>query len=171
MFNKKYLIIFAIVISLLAVAFLLKTYYFPTSETNQVEVVSNSSNVNKIIIANNKPNPIWNDKVSKDSELQKKSDSFLYLLDKMPSVPIYLKDEPILKTGTNTEKGLAYTICESNKPTIFIKKVFYQTKNQKQIDNVIKHELVHAYFCRQGVQVGHDKLWRDKFKSIGGFGN
>jgi predicted SprT family Zn-dependent metalloprotease len=89
----------------------------------------------------------------------------------MPSVPIYLKDEPIIKNGTNTEKGLAYTICESNKPTIFIKKVFYQTKNQKQIDNVIKHELVHAYFCRQGVQVGHNKLWRDKFRSIGGFGN
>lgn len=166
-------IIIAIALLILVVAFLLKMYVFTTSENNQAEVVSNSinTNVNKILFSSNKPDPIWNEKVSKDFELQKKADSFLYLLDKMPQVPVFLKDEPILKQGTNTEKGLAYTICESNQPTIFVKKIFYQQKNFKQIDNVLKHELVHAYFCRQGVQVGHDKLWRDKFKSIGGFGN
>jgi hypothetical protein len=175
MFQKKYLIICAIALLLLAVAFSVKYFFFTSSENNQTENVYNtnsvSSNVNKILVSSNKPDPIWNDKVSKDFELQKKADSFLYLLDKMPQVPVFLKDEPILKNGTNTEKGLAYTICESDKPTIFIKKDFYQQKNIKQLDNVLKHELVHAYFCRQGVQVGHDKLWRDKFTSIGGFGN
>jgi predicted SprT family Zn-dependent metalloprotease len=67
---------------------------------------------------------------------------------------------------------LAYTTCENqNVPTIFIKKVFYQKNNQIQITNILKHELTHAYFCRQGFQVGHDERWRKKFASIGGYGN
>jgi hypothetical protein len=169
--SMKFIVILAsvLVMSLLLI-FLIRQYYPSSPEYVQVEIVSNTNVSNKVSI--NKPNPILNDKVTKVAELQKKADTFLNLFDNMPTVPFYLKDEPILKTGTNTERGLAYTICEpNNNPTIFIKKVFYQKANSKQINNVVKHELVHAWFCRKGVQVGHDAQFRRKFESIGGFGN
>lgn len=154
----------------MAVAFLIKQYYLSSSEEIQIEVVSNANVSNQV--SANKPNSILSEKVTKVADLQAKADTFLHLFDNMPTVPFYLKDEPILKTGTNTERGLAYTICEpNNKPTIFIKKVFYQKANLRQLNNVVKHELVHAWFCRKGVQVGHDEQFRKKFESIGGFGN
>jgi SprT-like family len=178
MFNSKVLkllIIFATGLFILAVAFSIKYFFFTSSEIAQVEVVANLTQTSTAKINNlpvNKPNPAQNNKVEKDIILQKQSDSFLNLFDNMPSVPVFVKDEPILRNGSNTERGLAYTTCENkNVPTIFIKKVFYQKKNQKQITNILKHELTHAYFCRQGFQVGHDERWRKKFESIGGFGN
>jgi hypothetical protein len=151
------------------IAFLISRFFIASNEIAEVEIVSNT-NANQIIA--NKPNLIRNDKVAKVAELQKKADSLLNLFDNMASVPLFTKDEPILKTGTNTERGLAYTICENkNQPTVFIKKVFYEKANQKQLINILKHELTHAYFCRQGVQVDHDPRWRKKFESVGGFGN
>ena len=159
---KLLLIIFGIVAVL--IMFLISVKYFISSlpETAPIEVVANTKSAN---VSAEKPDLISNNKVEKNSQLQVKADTFLNLFDNMPTVPFYLKDEPILKTGTNTERGLAYTICEpGNKPTIFIKKVFYQKANQKQIDNVVKHELVHAWFCRKGVQVGHDEQFRKKFE-------
>jgi hypothetical protein len=177
MYSKvsKLLIISAAVLLILAVAFSIKYFFFTSTENSQSEVAvnANQSLTNKTdSFPINKPNAIWSDKIEKDSKLQTQADSLLNLFDKMPQVPVFLKDEPILKTGNEIERGLAYTICEpNNKPTIFIKKVFYQKNNQKQIVNILKHELTHAYFCRQGVQVGHDERWRKKFESIGGFGN
>jgi hypothetical protein len=111
-------------------------------------------------------------KFETDAKLQKQSDALLKLFDNMPQVPVYLKDEPILKTGSETQKGVGYTVCEMNKtPVIYLKKVFYQKANQKQLTNILKHELVHAWFCRKGVRVGHDEQFRKKFKEVGGFGN
>ncbi len=90
----------------------------------------------------------------------------------MPSVPIFIKDEPITKNGTNTERGVAYTVCENyENPTIFVKKVFYQKANRKQRVNILKHELTHAWFCRKRISAGHDAGFREKFKHVGGFGN
>ncbi len=148
---------------------MIKYFFVTTSETNQVTVVSN---INTNLVSNIKliQTPVQN--VEKKAQLQTQADSLLKLFDNMPSVPLFTKDEPILKTGTNTERGLAYTICENkNQPTIFIKKAFYEKANQKQLTNILKHELTHAYFCRQGVQADHDPRWRKKFESIGGFGN
>jgi hypothetical protein len=167
---KFSIIIFTLFIVSLLTIFLIRQYLLSSTDNIQTESLSNTSVSNQLLV--NKSNPILNDKVTKVAELQKKADSFLNLFDNMPTVSFYLKDEPILKTGTNTERGLAYTICEpNNNPIIFIKKVFYQTANQKQLNNVVKHELVHAWFCRKGVQVGHDAQFRRKFESIGGFGN
>jgi SprT-like family len=166
---KLLLIIFGIVAVIIMVLISVKYFVSNSLETAPIEVVTNTNSAN---VSVNKPNTIWNNQVEKNSQLQAKADTFLNLFDNMPTVPFYLKDEPILKTGTNTERGLAYTICEpNNKPTIFIKKVFYQKANQKQLNNVVKHELVHAWFCRKGVQVGHDEQFRKKFESIDGFGN
>lgn len=109
----------------------------------------------------------------KDNNLQAESDALLPLFDRMPAVPVYLKDEPILKSGTNTERGAAYTHCYSpERPTIFVKKVFYQKANRKQLVNLLKHEMTHAWLCRQGIMsAGHDDAFRQKFKQIGGVGN
>ena len=107
-----------------------------------------------------------------DLKLQAKSDSYLKLFDKMPSVPVYLNDEPILKGGTNTEHGVAYTDCIKNKiPTIYIKRIFYANANDKQLTNILKHELTHAWLCRKELMNGHDEPFRKKFKEVGGFGN
>lgn len=107
-----------------------------------------------------------------NAKLQIQANSLLKLFGNMPQVPVYIKDEPIIKTGSETQKGVAYTTCENKKePTIFVKKVFYQKANEKQLSNILKHELVHAWFCRQGEIIGHDERFRKKFKEIGGFGN
>jgi hypothetical protein len=162
-------------IIILAVAFLISRFFYTSSENNQTEIAANSTQTSTNKINNlsiNKPNINWNDKIEKDMVLQKQADSLLNLFDNMPQVPVFIKDEPILKTGTNTERGLGYTTCENkNVPTVYIKKAFYQKNNQIQIINILKHELTHAYFCRQGMQVDHDSRWRKKFESIGGFGN
>lgn len=108
----------------------------------------------------------------RDAKLQAQTDALLPLFGKMPRVSVYLKDEIVNKNGSETERGVAYTACENrNQPTIFIKKIFYQKANQKQLTNILKHELTHAYFCQQGTQAGHDERFRKKFKEVGGFGN
>ena len=89
----------------------------------------------------------------------------------MPSVPVYLTNEPIIKGGSKTEGGVAYNVGESKNPTIYFKRAFYDKANHKQLVNIIKHELTHAWFCRQGVQAGHDPRFREKFTQVGGFGN
>ena len=107
-----------------------------------------------------------------DDNLQAEADALLFLFDKMPPVPVYLKDEPMLKTGANTERGAAYTHCYSNRlPTIFVKKIFYQKANRKQLVNLLKHELTHAWLCRRQLMSGHDDNFRKKFKQVGGVGN
>jgi hypothetical protein len=174
-FFKFLLIISAAGIVILAVVFSIKYIFFTSPENNQTEIVSNTNQTltnknNNLPI--NKPASVQNAKVEKDVVLQKQADSLLNLFDNMPSVAVFIKDELILRNGTNTERGLGYTTCENkNNPTVYIKKVFYQKKNQKQITNFLKHELTHAYFCRQGLQVDHDERWRKKFESVGGFGN
>jgi hypothetical protein len=107
-----------------------------------------------------------------DNNLQAESDALLSLFDEMPPVPVYLKDEPVLKAGTNTETGAAYTHCYGQElPTVFVKKIFYQKANRKQLVNLLKHEMTHAWLCRQRLMSGHDDNFQRKFKQIGGFGN
>jgi hypothetical protein len=116
--------------------------------------------------------PVSGEEFERDNQLQAESDALLPLFDAMPPVPIYLKDEPMLKTGTNTETGAAYTHCYGQEiPTIFVKKIFYQKANRKQLINLLKHEMTHAWLCRQRLMSGHDDNFRRKFKQIGGFGN
>ncbi|HVE55833.1 MAG TPA: SprT-like domain-containing protein [Pyrinomonadaceae bacterium] len=106
------------------------------------------------------------------AKLQTETNALLPLFGKMPPVPVFLKDEIINKQGSNTERGVAYAACENkNQPTIFVKKVFFEKANRKQLVNILKHELTHAYFCRQGIQEGHDANFRKKFTEVGGFGN
>ena len=108
----------------------------------------------------------------RSAKLQTETDALLPLFGKMTPVPVFLKDEIINKQGSNIERGVAYTACENkNQPTIFVKKVFFEKSNKKQLVNILKHELTHAYFCRQGVQEGHDARFRKKFTEVGGFGN
>jgi hypothetical protein len=108
-----------------------------------------------------------------NDNLQAEADALLHLFDNMPKVPVFIRDEPILKSGTNTERGAAFTHCTPQQfPTVFIKKVFYQKANQKQLINALKHELTHAWLCRQGLMsVGHNEIFRQKFSEVGGFGN
>ena len=107
-----------------------------------------------------------------DNILHAESDALLALFDAMPPVPVYLKDEPMLKAGTNTETGAAYTHCYGQElPNIFVKKIFYQKANRKQLVNLLKHEMTHAWLCRQRLMSGHDDNFQRKFKQIGGFGN
>ena len=91
----------------------------------------------------------------------------------MPSVPVYLTNAAVSKTGGKVEKGVAYTTCENAaKPEIWFKKDFALKTNQKQLTNIIKHELTHAWLCRQNeMATGHGELFQKKFKSVGGFGN
>ncbi len=134
-------------------------------EENQPAVAVNSQNQTMT-----KPTP--REDFERDKNLQAESDALLPLFDNMPPVPVYLKDEPILKAGTNTEKGSAYTHCyESEKPAIFVKKIFYQKANRNRLVNALKHELTHAWLCRKRQMSGHDEQFRRKFKQVGGFGN
>ncbi len=107
-----------------------------------------------------------------DEKLQAQTDALLPLFDKMPSVRVFIKDEIINKEGSNTERGVAYTTCESpDQPIIFLKKAFFQNANQKQLTNILKHELTHVWLCLQNLMtVGHDEKFREKFKQVGGFG-
>ena len=108
----------------------------------------------------------------RNMKLQTETDALLPLFNKMPQVPVFLKKEIINKEGSNTERGVAYTTCENkNQPTIFVKKVFYENANGKQLVNILKHELTHAWQCRQETMWGHDERFRRKFKEVGGFGN
>ena len=107
-----------------------------------------------------------------NDKLQTEADALMPLFDNMPPVPVYLKDEPVIKSGSNTERGVAYTHCERHEnPTIFIKKDFYEQANRKQLVNILKHELTHAWLCRGQLMSGHDEKFRRKFAEVGGFGN
>jgi len=118
------------------------------------------------------PPPLLTEKPEIDERLQQQTDSLLPFFEMMPPVPVFLKNEPVIKTGTNTERGVAYTVCEKNEyPVIYVKKIFYRNANQKQLVNILKHELTHAYFCRRGQIRGHDREFRRKFEEAGGFGN
>ncbi len=112
-------------------------------------------------------------KFEQNQNLQAEANALLRLFDKMPVVPVYLSEELIEKEGSNVEKGVAYTICENSKnPEIMMKKSFFQKANHKQLINILKHEMTHAWLCRQNeMSVGHGELFQKKFKSVGGFGN
>lgn len=112
------------------------------------------------------------EKLSHDRNLQQQADDLLHLFEFTPSVTVFLTDKPLVKNGNSIERGVAYTTCDqSNKPMVFIKKEFYESVNQIQLTNILKHELTHAWLCRQGLMDGHDANFHKKFKSIGGFGN
>lgn len=107
-----------------------------------------------------------------NSNLQDETKALLPLFDNMPPVPVFVKDEPILKKGTSIEKGVAYTNCDAHRtPSIFIKKIFHEKANRIMLVNILKHELTHAWLCRQGISAGHDERFRRKFEQVGGFGN
>lgn len=144
--------------------------FLTTEKAENNQNVTNTVVSNKVIPANAIPPP--SEKLERDARLQNTADTFLLLFDKMPQVPVYVKNEPIIKTGSDTQRGVAYTICESkNSPTIYVKKAFYEKANDKQLKNILKHELTHAWFCRQGIKTGHDARFRKKFTQVGGFGN
>jgi hypothetical protein len=89
-------------------------------------------------------------KDERDAKLQADADALLPLFGNMPPVPVYLSDEAIDRnSGSNTEKGIAYTHCfDHETPAIYVKKSFSQTTNRKQLTNALKHELTHAWLCR-----------------------
>lgn len=132
-----------------------------------------------VIILNLFPTPpltaeivILGEKLDRNDKLQAETDALLPLFDQMSPVPVFLKDEPIIVSGTNTERGVAYTDCAAHdNPSIFVKKTFYQTANQIQLVNILKHELTHAWLCRQKLMSGHDEKFRQKFTQVGGVGN
>src|SRR6188768_1289048 len=91
-----------------------------------------------------------------NDELQTDANALISLFDNMLPVSVFLKDEAITKSGSNTEQGVAYTQCEQHEnPTIYIKKDFYRNANRKQLVNILKHELTHAWLCRQQLMSGH----------------
>jgi hypothetical protein len=155
-------------------AFALAVLFFgcggQVSETRSAANVSQNQTV-QANVSDEKVVPV--EKFERDGKLQTDADALLPLFDKMPPVPVYLKDELIIKTGSNVEKGVAYTDCDKNViPTIFFKKVFYRKANKKQLTNILKHELTHAWLCRQQLMsVGHGAMFQKKFKQVGGFGN
>ena len=168
--NILKLLLFVVVplILLFGVVSLILLYSAPTPQISEVDVVANETSNQ---VSNNKI--VSENKFESDKKLQAETDSLLTLFDKnMRTVPVFVRDEPILKTGTESQQRVAYTICENKtNPTIFVKKVFYREANNIQLTNILKHELTHAYFCRQGIQAGHDARFRQKFTAVGGFGN
>ncbi|MBK8811442.1 MAG: SprT-like domain-containing protein [Acidobacteria bacterium] len=130
--------------------------------------VSNNPNANRATnVAKEEPQKGW-----RDSKLQKESDALLPLFGKFPVVNVRVVDEPLQKSGSETERGVAYTNCSTDKiPTIYVKNAFYLRAPRPQLVNILKHELTHAWFCTQGIQTGHDPRFQKKFKEIGGFGN
>src|SRR5215204_267478 len=112
------------------------------------------------------------DKFDFNESLQGDADALLGLFDNMPQIAVFVTDREILKSGTSIERGVAYTLCEtSEKPVIFVKKSFYENTNRQQLVNILKHELTHAWLCRQNLMSGHDEIFRRKFAEVGGFGN
>ena len=111
-------------------------------------------------------------KIEFDEKLQSEADALLPLFDGMPPVTVYFAAEAIQKSGTSIETGVAYTQCQTpEKPVIYIKKEFYSRTNRRQLVNILKHELTHAWACRRNLMGGHDELFRRKFTAVGGFGN
>ena len=151
---------------LLAGGIIILSFYFfkvATSETVSIPAAN----------AANTPKSIPVKTPEQDLKLQAEADSYLNLFDNMPSVPVYLTNAAVSKSGGKVEKGVAYTTCESAaRPEIWFKKDFALKTNPKQLTNIIKHELTHAWLCRQNeMGSGHGELFQKKFKSVGGFGN
>ncbi len=166
-FKKSLFLIALLAIAIVTAAVIWS--YFQTPSTVQTQA---NSNIQPNRVANASSSNPLDKKLERNSNLQSQTDSLLYLFDKIQSVPIYLKDEPIIRNGTNVERGVAYTSCEKDKkPIIYIKKVFYEKANQKQLTNILKHELTHAWQCKRGIMSGHDPEFRKKFTEVGGFGN
>ncbi len=116
--------------------------------------------------------PISREKSDRNDNVQAETDALLSFFDQMPPVPVFLKEEPIIVSGTNTERAVAYTDCAAHdNPTITVKESFYQKANHIQIVNILKHELTHAWLCRQELMSGHDARFRQKFAQVGGIGN
>jgi hypothetical protein len=108
----------------------------------------------------------------RNENLQADADALLSFFAEMPPVPVFIRDVPVLKSGSSIESGVAYTVCQKpENPTIFVKRIFYEKTNRRQLVNILKHELTHAWLCRQNLMSGHDEIFRRKFKSVGGFGN
>ena len=144
-------------------------FVYCSSKPSEIQepVVSNAAKP-EFIEKSSKPS----EKYEGDKALQAKADALLPLFGQMSPVPVYVSDEEINKAGTNVERGVAFTKCENDRaPVIFVKSAFYKKTNNKQIVNILKHELTHAYFCRQGIKTGHDARFRRKFEEVGGFGN
>lgn len=166
-FAKILIAVFAIFVFLSA-GVLTFLYFAFWSKSDPAAINSNKTPEQ---ISNVVKTPSPKPKGERDSKLQKDADALLPLFDKMLSVPIYLTNEPIQKGSEGKEGGVAYNVCERDNPTIFMKRAFYEKANRKQLTNILKHELTHAYFCRQGIQAGHDARFREKFTQVGGFGN
>ncbi len=127
---------------------------------------------NNSIVANKPITEQEPQKGRSDPKLQRESDALLSLFENLPRVKVFVTDEPLEKAGSNVERGVAYTDCSMEKvPTIYVKNPFYSKANRKQLVNILKHELTHAWFCTQGIQTGHDARFRKKFTEVGGFGN
>lgn len=154
---------------------LLSLLLFGCGQTSQNQTAANDSQNQPAV--NNSPNQtvkkdVPEEKFERDEKLQAEADALLPLFDKMPPVPVYVTDEVIQKAGTNTEKGMAYTHCYGQeRPAIFFKKAYYRKTNRKQLINAMKHELTHAWLCRQRLMAGHDERFYKKFRQVGGFGN
>ena len=144
---------------------ILSLYLFKTEPPETVSIsAANVANTPKIV-------PVKTPE--QNLKLQNETDSYLKLFDNMPPVPVYLSNAPVNSSGGKVEKGVAYTTCESAaRPEIWFKKDFALKTNQRQLTNIIKHELTHAWLCRQNEMAsGHGELFQKKFKSVGGFGN
>lgn len=158
-------IIAPLILLFLVIGFVLSSFF----STPQPDLIQVNSNQNTAPISNKKVNSVPPKLAQKDEKLQREIDALLPLFG-MPSVPVFIKDEPIT-AGAFVQDGVAYNMCDDRKPTIIVKKAFYEKANQKQLVNILKHELVHAWFCRLDIQAGHDERFRKKFKEVGGFGN
>lgn len=162
---KKFLLFFALAALILLGFVALFWMFFSTNAPTTANVLASPTPTAAVKIE-----PKQN--FERNAKLQTETDALLPLFGKMPQVPAFLKDEVINKEGSNTERGVAYTTCENKtQPTIYLKKVFYEKAPRKQITNILKHELTHAWQCRQSMMWGHDERFRKKFKEVGGFGN
>ncbi len=152
-----------LLLSLIVLLWMRNSNPTPPTDAGKVDE-SNQSNQ-----SSNKATSSLDKKVEKDAKLQREVDALLPLFG-MPSVAVFIKDEPII-AGAFVQAGVAYNICDDRKPTIIVKKAFYEKANQKQLVNILKHELVHAWFCRLDVKAEHGERFRTKFREVGGFGN
>ena len=115
---------------------------------------------------------VLDDTVEYDHSLQARADSLLPLFGGMEPIPFYTIDEPVIHEGSNAERGVAYTVCEGReRPTVYVKKTYFESANRRMLINTLKHEMTHAWLCREGLMSGHDSLFRRKFESVGGAGN
>ena len=116
-------VIFAVIFLFLVVA-IFRWGFFSTPPPEPPQTNSNPE-INKTPKVKTGPSQIK--KGETDPQLQDQINSLLPLFDKMPVVPIFLTDEPILKSGSETQKGVGYTICNTkDNPTIYLKKDFFR---------------------------------------------